>query len=246
MLYLWINRPLMKIPFFIYSFLFLFPSVSVAQTINDNATPAVDSLYREDQFYLGFTYNILTGMADELSSSGFSGGFHAGFIRDFPINKVRNVALGVGVGWSVNTYGQTLFIGEEEHSDETIFLALDGLDVDYDKNRFSTQSVEVPLQFRWRTSTYDSHKFWRIYTGVQLGYVYRFKSTFEQPGNSVRQTAVPEFDRFRMGATFAFGYNTFNFHFYYGLNPFFNEDARIGNQEVGMNTLRVGLMFFIL
>lgn len=185
-------------------------------------------------------------MPEEISPSGFSGGFHAGFIRDFPINQKRNLAIGVGVGWSVNTYGQTLFIGEETGSEATIFKALETLEVEYDKNRFSTQSIEVPLQFRWRTSTATSHKFWRIYSGVQLGYVYRFKSSFEQPGNSVSQTDVPEFDRFRMGATFAFGYNTFNFHFYYGLNPFFNEDGQIEGQDIGMNTLRIGLMFFIL
>lgn len=224
----------------------MFPVASQAQAERDTLTTAVDSLYREDQFYLGFTYNILTDMPANLSSSGFSGGFHIGFIRDFPLNDRRNVAIGTGLGWSINTYGQTLFIGEEANTEKTIFQSLEELDVNYDRNRFTTQSVEMPIQFRWRTSTAETHKFWRIYTGVQLGYVYYFRSNFEQPGNTVRQTDVPEFDRLRLGATFAFGYNTFNFHVYYGLNPFFNEDAQIEGEEIGMNALRVGLMFFIL
>lgn len=229
-----------------FSFLLAVPFTASGQVENDSLSVSADSLYREDQFYLGFTYNILTGMPEEVSFSGFSGGFHAGFIRDFPVNRRRNVAIGVGLGWSVNTYGQTLFIGEEADTEETIFLALEDLNVDYDSNRFTTQSVEMPLQFRWRSSTFESHKFWRIYSGVQLGYVYHFQSNFEQPGNRVRQSDVPEFDRFRLGATFAFGYNTFNFHFYYGLNPFFGEEAQFDGKEIGMNTLRVGLMFFIL
>lgn len=222
------------------------PMVSSAQAERDTTVKVIDSLYREDQFYLGFTYNILTEMPADLSSSGFSGGFHIGFIRDFPINERRNVAIGTGLGWSINSYGQTLFIGEEPGNEETIFLPLENLEVDYDRNRFTTQSLEMPIQFRWRTSRPEGHKFWRIYSGVQLGYVYYFRSNFEQAGNTVRQTDVPEFDRFRVGATFAFGYNTFNFHVYYGLNPFFNEDARIEGKEIGMNALRVGLMFFIL
>lgn len=230
----------------LFFLLFVVPFTSFSQAENDSVTSSVDSLYREDQFYLGFTYNILTDMPEGVSSSGFSGGFHAGFIRDFPINDRRNMAIGIGLGWSANSYGQTLFIGEEANTDETIFMSLEGLEIDYDTNRLTTYSVEVPLQFRWRTSTYDTHKFWRVYTGLQLGYVYQFQSNFEQPGNQVRQTDVPEFDRFRLGATFAFGYNTFNFHFYYGLNPFFGEEARLEGEEIGMNAVRVGLMFFIL
>lgn len=235
----------MKIFFFLFSSVLLLPLNSNAQTLADTSAATVDSLYREDQFYLGFTYNILTDMPSNLSSSGFSGGLHLGFIRDFPINKKRNVAIGTGLGWSINSYGQTLFIGEEPNTEESIFLSLEDLDLNYDRNRFTTHSVEMPIQFRWRTSTAESHKFWRVYTGLQLGYIYYFRSNFQQPGNTVRQTDVAELDRFRLGATFAFGYNTFNFHVYYGLNPFFNEDARVNGEEVGMNALRVGLMFFI-
>lgn len=235
----------MKIFFFLFSSVLLLPLNSNAQTLADTSAATVDSLYREDQFYLGFTYNILTEMPSNLSSSGFSGGLHLGFIRDFPINKKRNVAIGTGLGWSINSYGQTLFIGEEPNTEESIFLSLEDLDLNYDRNRFTTHSVEMPLQFRWRTSTAESHKFWRVYTGLQLGYIYYFRSNFQQPGNTVRQTDVAELDRFRLGATFAFGYNTFNFHVYYGLNPFFNEDAKVNGEEVGMNALRVGLMFFI-
>lgn len=205
----------------------------------------VDSLYREDQIFIGFTYNILTGLPENISQSGFSGGIHAGFIRDFPLNERRNIALGVGLGWSFNTYGQNLFIGETEE-EETIFRALNDTDIDYETNRFSTQSIDVPVQFRWRTSDFDKYKFWRIYTGLKLSYVYYFKSTFSDANNVYNQTKVPEFNRLRMGATFTFGYNTFNFHFYYSLIPFFNKDALLNGQPIELSTLQIGLMFYIL
>src|SRR5690606_33032238 len=143
----------MKIFFFLFSSVLLLPLNSNAQMLADTSAATVDSLYREDQFYLGFTYNILTDMPSNLSSSGFSGGLHLGFIRDFPINKRRNVAIGTGLGWSINSYGQTLFIGEEPNTEESIFLSLEDLDLNYDRNRFTTHSVEMPIQFRWRTST---------------------------------------------------------------------------------------------
>lgn len=205
----------------------------------------VDSLYREDQFYLGFTYNILLELQDELDRRGFSGGFDIGFIRDFPLNERRNIAIGAGIGWSIDSYGHNLFIGEAPGSESTHFQVIDD-EVDYNTNRFTTQTLEVPLQFRWRTSTVEDYKFWRIYTGVKLGYLYYFRSSFVQPENEVHQTAVPELNRLRAGATFSFGYNTFNFQFYYSLIPFFNQQAKLQGEDLDLRNLQVGLVFYIL
>lgn len=217
---------------------------SLAQDRNSPVTKVVDSLYREDQFYIGLTFHLLRDLPESVSQSGFSGGLHLGFIRDFPLNKRRNIGLGAGLGWSVNSFGQELFIGEDSNNN-TIFRNLNSEGIDYDSNRFTTQLIEVPIEFRWRTSTPDSHKFWRVYTGFRLGYIYNFKSTFKQGGNQVIQTDVPELDRYRIGTTLSFGYNTFNLHLYYSLNPFF-KDAKLGNSDIGITTFKVGLMFYIL
>ncbi len=209
-------------------------------TINNE----IDSLYREDQFYAGVTFNLLVNKPRDVSQSGFSGGLHLGFIRDMPINKKRNFAIGLGLGYSLNIYIQDLFIGEEEGAEKSIFSSLN--EVEYDSNKFSTHLIEAPLEFRWRTSTPETHKFYRIYTGVKMGYIYSFSSNFEQPNNQVKQTTVDGLNRWRIGATFTFGWNTFNFHFYYSVNTLFDETARINEEAVGLNTLKVGLMFYIL
>lgn len=212
-------------------------------TISDSIPSVVDSLYREDQFYVGFSYNLLINKPSSISQSGFSGGLHLGIIRDFPLNKKRNFAFGAGLGWSINSYGQNLFIGEDVEG-ESIFRSLDNK-INYSDNDFINHLVEVPLEFRWRTSTATDYKFWRVYAGVRLGYMYYFKSKFKQPQNTVIQTDVPELDRFRLGTTFTFGYNTFNFSFYYSLNPLF-KDASIEDESVDMTNLKIGLMFYIL
>ena len=82
-----------------------------AQQDAPGAASVIDSLYREDQFYIGLTFHLLHDLPEEVTQKGFSGGLHLGFIRDFPLNKRRNIAIGVGAGWSINTYGQELFIG---------------------------------------------------------------------------------------------------------------------------------------
>lgn len=49
-------------------------------------TTQVDQKYREDQFYISLTYNLLSNKPNKVTQSGFSSGIHFGFIRDIPIN----------------------------------------------------------------------------------------------------------------------------------------------------------------
>lgn len=229
---------------FIMCYLPVLPSSAQEIELDSNKSIVIDSLYREDQFYVGVTYNLLFNKPKGVSQSGFSGGVHFGFIRDMPINKRRNVAIGLGLGYSFNAYNQDLFIGEEEGTEQSIFSVLDG--VEYNTNRFTKHLVEFPLELRWRTSTPETHKFYRIYTGIRMGYLYSFSSNFKQSGNQVRQSKVEELNKWRVGATFTFGWNTFNFYFYYSLNSLFDDKATIQGNPVGLNTAKIGLMFYIL
>ena len=229
--------------------LYMLPGLFFAQEekdkyqIPDTIPFSIDSLYREDQFYAGFQFNLITNKPPGVSQESFSGGLNLGFIRDFPLNERRNVALGIGLGWSINTYGQNLFIGKGEDG-SSVFRSL-GDDVNYSTNRFTTQLIEAPVEFRWRTSTPKNYKFWRIYTGMRLGYVYHFRSRYRDDFEEIIINDLDELERLRLGATFTFGYNTFNFQFYYALNPFF-KDAFVNDASIDLSTLKIGLTFYIL
>lgn len=208
-------------------------------------TAGVDTKYREDQFYIGVTYNLLFGVPSDVNLSGISGGVHFGFLRDMPINDKRTVAIAIGGGVSFDRYGSNLFIGEDQ-DEQTIFTVLTS-DVDFESNSFSTATLEIPLEFRWRTSTPTTYKFWRVYGGMRLGYTYWYRSYFRQTGNEVAQTDIPEFDRMRLAATINFGYSTFNFYAYYSINPFFKEvEVTNSTESLDFKTLKVGVIFYIL
>jgi hypothetical protein len=66
-------------------------------------------LYREDQFYFGFTYNTLQQKPAGVSQDKFSAGFSGGFLRDM-LNKDRTHAVAVGLGITYNNYIQNLAI----------------------------------------------------------------------------------------------------------------------------------------
>jgi hypothetical protein len=205
----------------------------------------VDSLYREDQFYVGLTFNLLVNQPKEFRQNGFSGGFHAGFIRDMPINKRRNLSIGVGLGWSAHVYNSNLFFGEQPDGSSIIDL-LDNTTINFDSNRLHTQSVVLPFQLRWRTSRVQDYTFWRVYPGFRLSYIYHYKAQFEQPNNRVIQTDIPELDRWRYSLTLSAGNGIFNAFVLYDLNSILSSGTTSNGQAIDLRALQFGVEFYIL
>ncbi|RFN59544.1 porin family protein [Marixanthomonas ophiurae] len=229
-----------KIVFFLIGLVYAFPSFSQEKE-NDTT---LDTKYREDQFYIGLNYNIISSVPNGVNSRGLSGGIQLGYFRDMPINKRRNIAIAIGAGLAFDQFGQNLFIGEEAN-ETTIFRVLDD-EVSFDQNRFTMAALEIPIQFRWRTSTAETYKFWRIYAGMKVGYTYWYKATFKQSNNKVVQTDIPEFDNVRLSANLSFGYNTFNFYASYSINPFFKDATTSDGETVDFKAIKLGLIFYIL
>lgn len=207
---------------------------------------SIDEKYREDQFYFGITYNMISNVPDNVNLKGLTGGLQLGYLRDMPINEQRNWAIAIGLGISFDQYGQNLLITEDEERN-TVFRVIDQEFIDYDANRFSTYTIELPLQVRWRTSTPSAYQFWRVYAGVRVGYSYWYQSKFKQEGLEIKQENIDEFDPWRLSANLSAGYGPFNVFVQYHLTPFF-ENARTNQtqEEIGFQPLKLGIIFYIL
>lgn len=212
------------------------------KTLDDTLKVKIDSLYREDQFYFGFTYNTLTNKPDGLSQSKLSTGFSAGFQRDMPINKDRTIAIAAGIGLAYNNYNQNLAISGS--AQDATYSIIDPETV-YTKNKFSQVLLEMPIEFRWRTSTYESHKFWRVYTGVKLSYLIHDRSIFDSDQGQVIIKNNDDFNKFLYGVYMSAGYNTINVYAYYGLNSLF-KSASLNSLPIDMKSLNIGVIFYIL
>lgn len=232
----------MKILYFSF-LLFSFTCANAQDKLSWLKENESDPLYREDQFYLGFSFNFLTDLPSEVEQSGFSGGLIFGFIRDMPINQRRNLSIGLGLGFNLNTFGQTLQIRREEGED--IFEPIDP-DSNYDNNRFTTNLVEVPLELRWRSSDVDKLSFWRVYLGLKFGYVLSSKSVFRGPDERFNFRSIQGINNLRTSATFTFGYGAVNFFVDASLNPVFDGVVDTNGNEVTIRPIKVGLVFFFL
>jgi len=226
-------------------FLLFFVVCALFGNTQENTVKELDSLYKEDQFYAGVTYNLIGNKPTDLNQNGFSLGFHLGIIKDMPINKDRNVALGIGLGYSANSFNQNILITEGKDGTMT-FSILNENNVYFTRNKFSQHLVELPIEFRWRTSTPEEYKFWRIYTGLKLGYVFANTTKFKGDLGTLKYTNIRVFNDFQYGFTLSAGYNTWNLYLYYALNPIFSNEAKLNGESIDMNAIKLGLMFYIL
>jgi hypothetical protein len=232
----------------LYCFVFLFLGVAFSQEsgkeILSQTTESIkiDSLYREDQFYFGFTYNQFNSKDLGISLNKFSTGYSFGFLRDMPINKSRTIAFAAGLGFSYNNYNQNLIISENNQN--RVYRLIDASE-DFSKNKFSQVLIDFPLEFRWRNSTYQSHKFIRVYGGLKCSYLLYNHSIFEGGQTKYEVYNNKDFNKFSYGIYLATGYNSFNLYAYYGLNSVFKNISLNGN-AVDTRVLNLGLMFYIL
>jgi len=201
-----------------------------------------DSRYFEDQMYLGLTYNFLRDIPEDITQRNLSYGLQGGIIKDIPLNSDRTFAIGIGLGYAVNSYYSNM-IASESTNGLVYQRAADAIGLK--RSKFETHLIELPFEIRWRDSTADEYKFWRVYAGLKFGYI--FGSRFKLVAQDVKYSFNnPDINEFQYGLMLNFGYNTFNIHIYYALNNLFDNEIVIGNENINAKPLRIGLIFYIL
>lgn len=217
-------------------FIFLF---SLANLFGQDSL-LVGRNYFEDQIYAGVTYNVLANKPTDLEQKGFSTGLHFGFIKDFPLNNEGRVALGLGIGYAYNNYSQNLLIQNE--TPEFVLIEDDDF-----KNKFRTHAIEFPFEIRLRTSSPTVYKFFRVYLGGKLSYVFSSSSTYTSTENeSVLLDSIPYLNKWQYGPYLAIGWGPWNLYTYYNTNDLFSK-API-SETVNPNDLRsfkIGLQFYV-
>mgnify|MGYP003408735372 FL=1 len=194
----------------------------------------IDSLFREDQFYVSISYNVLQKTPENFSQYSFSTGLSAGFLRDFPISENRHWAIAPGIGYSFNDLKQNIDFSSISDNTSTEIV----------KSRILLHYLDFPLEIRWRNASPDSHKFWRIHGGFMASYLINGKFKYEGDLGSGTENINDLLNKFQYATYLTFGFNTWNAYIHYGLNPFFDKDKT--TTENNVTTLKIGLMFYIL
>lgn len=203
----------------------------------------VDSLYREDQFYVNLAFNTIQNSPSGFNQNKISSSLAGGFLRDLPINKNRTFSVAAGLGYSINIINDNLYSYFGTNSNRVYDIL--SSDTYYDKNKLTLQYVDLPIEIRWRNSTYESHKFWRIYAGFKMSYLIGDKYKFVNDLGTTILKKDPNLNKIQYGCYLASGWNTLNIYIYYGLNPIF-KSSDVNGQTNKMNTFNLGFQFYIL
>ncbi len=218
--------------FFLFSLLFL-NQLSFSQSNKSKED------YREDQFFFGSSYFIQTQPIDEFKQNGFSGNFQFGFIRDFPLNDSSTKAIGIGFGYERNFFTSNIQPVESDSNIDYRIVVSRFLE---SKNKISFSSLVIPLEYRWRTSSVDQYKFWRIYSGFKL------KKNFPIYSNPSygSEITIEDVEDWTTSIYINAGYNTWNISLEYDLNPLLKNKKTTNGENLNISFFRLGLVFYLL
>ena len=195
--------------------------------------------YREDQIYFSVYYNSLGNELDNFKENKFSSSFNVGFIRDIPISNSRKLALGIGIGYGINSFNNNMKLAS---NNQNSIVLLSSRDIPK-KNIFNFSEIQFPLEIRWRNSSPTSYKFWRIYAGLKYSKVLQSSFTHDSFMENYKLKSVPV-NLDQLGFTLNIGYNTWNIGLYKSLRPFFNK--KISSLPQNLEQFKLGLIFYIL
>ena len=184
-------------------------------------------------------YNSLGGELNNFKENKFSSSFNLGFIRDIPISKSRKFALGIGLGYGLNSFNNNLLLNNQNSYSLMTNRALPK------KNTFNFSELQLPFEIRWRNSSSTNYKFWRIYFGIKTSYVFSSKHIFDSSSGKTELKDLP-FNKFQSGFTLNAGNNTWNLGLYLGLQPILNEDFTKNYSSIkNIKQFKVGLVFYV-
>lgn len=225
---------------FCFLYFFLFIGLFSHEILLAQDETLADSLYREDQIYLGVSFAVLLSDQSDFKPQGLSRHFQFGVVRDIPLSENGQFALGIGLGMSFQRYNTNVIRSDDFNSNTSYTVSRNLEDNPF---LFSLQSLDLPLSIRWRNSSSKDYIFWRIYGGISFQWNYRIYAKNEDISFSVSK------DIQNIGATthLSFGYNTWNFYIAYKLTPFFNPTSfSNGATPFDISPLKIGLIFYLL
>lgn len=194
--------------------------------------------YWEDQLYIDITYNLLQDQPEGVGRTSFSYGLGAGYMKDIPFNRKGRTAIAIGLGYSYDSFSHELKVLEGDVKEYETDPAISS-------NKIKLHNLEVPIQFRWRSSDANTYSFWRFYAGLKVSYNLSNTFRYDSPTGQVSFSAVEKYNKWQTGVTLSAGYGTFNFHVYYGLSPMF-KDVTLNGKSIDSKIVKLGLSFYLL
>lgn len=189
------------------------------------------------RFDLGFSKLVDNGsftLSDQNSFLDYHGWKTSTFGFDllqfgYRFNSNFKIYLSGGIDWTHIRLRRDITIRKDAET-----LQYDESDIDFDKNRFSSTYIRLPLSFEWRSKDDDNGKKFRIIAGPDFGFLINGKVK-QKSGENGKQKFNDNyhFAKFRYGGFVRLGYGSTGLFAKYYLNDMFeNSPAQEGLQNM--------------
>ena len=112
-------------------------------------------------------------------------------------------------------------------------------------NRWKWTEINLPLELRWRTSSPELYKFWRIYGGITASHALHTRQIY-QDGGVGRDVSELLVQKWRWAFHISVGYNTWNLYGQYPLTPFLEDTQEADNDALdNLGCAKIGLIFYV-
>lgn len=135
-------------------------------------------------------------------------------------NDHLNIGYGIGLEWHHFRFNDDFSILAD-----TNILVLNSETINYDKNKFNTTHLTLPLTFGFETKPWDTEESFRMYFGYDPGLRIRAKTKHKVSHNTDKEIDDFNLESFRQEVNVMIGYGKFNLYASYDLTPMFKEAA---------------------
>tara|TARA_Y200000002_G_scaffold54318_2_gene39755 strand:- start:5675 stop:6142 length:468 start_codon:yes stop_codon:yes gene_type:complete len=155
------------------------------------------------------------------------------------LNKNSTQALGIGLGFERNFFNSNIQPNNDNNKINYRIVVSRFLE---SKNELSFSSIVLPIEFRWRRSSIDNYKFWRIYSGFKIKKNFPIYSD-PSYGSELK---IDEIEDWTTSFYLNTGYNTWNISLEYDLIPIIKDKKTEDGNDLNISFFRLGLIFYIL
>lgn len=227
------------------TFIFILTTVIIQFSYSQIDSLKVNTKYLEDQFYFGITYNLLINKPAGVNQYNLSRGVSAGYIRDIPLNQERNVGLGAGIGYGYNLIYTN--IKPTLQGDKMVYDIVSVNDEKISKSYYQYHAIEfTPIEFRWRTSTPTTFRFWRVYSGIKVAYLFGSNYRLVSETEKLYLKSPDTQNYWEWKAYLALGRGSWNGYVQYAFTPFLRGKQTQSGTLFDMNLINIGFIFYIL
>ena len=155
------------------------------------------------------------------------------------LNDSSTKAIGIGFGYERNFFTSNIQPVESNSNIDYRIVVSRFLE---SKNKISFSSLVIPLEYRWRRSSIDQYKFWRIYSGFKLKKNFPL---YSDPSYGSEIT-IDDIEDWTTSIYINAGYNTWNISLEYDLNPLLKNKKTTNGENLNISFFRLGLVFYLL